>query len=233
MNLLIGLAISIAFFHTLTGPDHYLPFVAMSKARNWSTRKTLQIAWLAGLGHILSSVLLGILGMGLGLAVQHLEIIESTRGEWAAWILITFGLTYTVYGLCKTFRKKPHTHDHAHLQGLHHSHTHQKEQMHLHAEKEKKEILPWILCVIFIFGPCEPLIPLLMYPAAKGSILEIGLVTAAFSITTLLTMSGLIFFSLVGIQWIPLSFQCLKKYNHALAGLTIGLSGCAIKFGGL
>ena len=29
-------AAAIAFVHTLLGPDHYLPFVAMAKARGWS-----------------------------------------------------------------------------------------------------------------------------------------------------------------------------------------------------
>ena len=38
LGLLILTAVSIGFVHTLVGPDHYLPFVAMSAARNWSAR---------------------------------------------------------------------------------------------------------------------------------------------------------------------------------------------------
>ena len=33
-------AASLGFIHTVLGPDHYLPFIVMSKARRWSTLKT-------------------------------------------------------------------------------------------------------------------------------------------------------------------------------------------------
>ncbi|MFC1674536.1 hypothetical protein ACFL1K_01385 [Candidatus Omnitrophota bacterium] len=36
MVILTGTALSIGFLHTLFGPDHYLPFIVMSKARQWS-----------------------------------------------------------------------------------------------------------------------------------------------------------------------------------------------------
>ena len=39
-------ALSIGFFHTLLGQDHYLPFIVMSKARNWKIIKTLSITFL-------------------------------------------------------------------------------------------------------------------------------------------------------------------------------------------
>jgi hypothetical protein len=38
LGLLILTAASIGFVHTLLGPDHYLPFVAMSAARRWAGR---------------------------------------------------------------------------------------------------------------------------------------------------------------------------------------------------
>jgi hypothetical protein len=36
LKALILTAASIGFFHTLLGPDHYLPFIMMSWARKWS-----------------------------------------------------------------------------------------------------------------------------------------------------------------------------------------------------
>ena len=54
---------SIAFMHTISGPDHYLPFVVLSKARNWSKIKTTWITILCGIGHVGSSVLLGLFGI--------------------------------------------------------------------------------------------------------------------------------------------------------------------------
>src|SRR5512138_207336 len=87
-------AASIGFFHTLLGPDHYLPFVAMARAKRWNYVKTSWIVILCGFGHIGSSVLLGFIGITLGISIKELRLIESFRGNVAAWALIAFGLVY-------------------------------------------------------------------------------------------------------------------------------------------
>jgi uncharacterized membrane protein len=84
LNALIITAASIGFFHTILGPDHYLPFVMMSWARKWSGVKTTLITVLCGLGHIGSSVVLGLIGVSVGIAVNKLEFVESFRGNLAA-----------------------------------------------------------------------------------------------------------------------------------------------------
>ena len=75
LNILILTAVSIGFIHTLIGPDHYLPFIMMSKARGWSIGKTIWITLACGIGHVFSSVVIGVLGIGLGLAVGKREAI--------------------------------------------------------------------------------------------------------------------------------------------------------------
>ncbi len=92
-------AASIGFFHTLLGPDHYVPFIVISKARKWSLTKTNFITFLCGLGHVGSSVLIGFIGIMLGVAVNKIILIESTRGSVAAWLMIAFGLAYFICGL--------------------------------------------------------------------------------------------------------------------------------------
>ena len=137
--VLAGTAASLGFIHTLIGPDHYLPFIVIARARGWKLRKTLLVSFLAGLGHILSSVVLGFVGIALGIAVSKLEGVESARGEFAAWLLIGFGLAYFVWGLRRAIRNKPHRHLHAHLSdGTHeHEHTHGTEHCHPHVEAGK------------------------------------------------------------------------------------------------
>jgi sulfite exporter TauE/SafE len=230
--LLVVTAASLGFIHTLLGPDHYIPFIAMSKARNWSIKKTSLITLACGIGHVLSSVVIGMIGIGLGIAIGELELIESTRGEIAGWLLIGFGLAYLVWGLKKAFKKKPHSHFHKHEDGTVHSHTHshQQDHSHLHNE-EKKSITPWMLFVIFIFGPCEALIPILMYPAATQSISGLILVTTVFGITTLATMLSIVIISLKGLTFVK--FGTVEKYTHAVAGGVVLLCGIAIIFVGL
>ena len=53
-------AATIGFVHTVTGPDHYLPFVVIGRARNWRLKRTLGVTVLCGIGHVLGSVALGL-----------------------------------------------------------------------------------------------------------------------------------------------------------------------------
>ncbi|MBE0570137.1 MAG: sulfite exporter TauE/SafE family protein [Ignavibacteriaceae bacterium] len=232
ITLLTITAATLGFVHTILGPDHYIPFIAMAKAKDWSVRKTALITSACGVGHVLSSVIIGLIGIGFGVAVSELELIESTRGEIAGWLLIGFGLAYLIWGIKRAIKHKPHSHIHMHENGTMHSHehAHQKEHAHPHKE-EKKSITPWVLFTIFIFGPCEALIPILMYPAATKSVSGLILVTSVFGITTILTMLSIVIISLRGINLFNVGK--LEKYTHALAGGMILICGIAINFLGL
>lgn len=226
-------ATSIGFFHTLFGPDHYLPFIAMAKSRKWSLNMTVCITSLCGLGHIASSIILGIVGIGLGISVNKLNVTESFRGDIAAWLLIAFGLVYFVWGVRKAIRNKSHSHSHNHAEeeGHSHNHTHEQKHLHVHAGEKSKNITPWILFTIFFFGPCEPLIPMLMYPAAKNSMFGAVLITGLFGLITIVTMLGIVVATSFGLNFLPL--RRLERYTHALAGATICICGLSIQFLGL
>ncbi len=233
LMILLITAASIGFFHTLFGPDHYLPFIVMGKARNWSMIRTAVITVLCGIGHVGSSVLLGLVGVALGIAVTQLEGVESFRGNLAAWALIAFGLVYFVWGMRRAVKTKPHEHVHAHANGGVHTHTHvhTEEHAHVHEENHAANLTPWVLFTIFVLGPCEPLIPILMYPAAQGSLWGLLLVAAVFGGVTILTMLSIVMASMWGINLIPM--KKVEPYTHALAGGSICLCGLAIQFLGL
>lgn len=234
-------AASIALIHTVFGPDHYLPFVVLSKARKWSNLKTTWITLLCGIGHVGSSVLIGFIGIALGIAVEKLNYFESVRGSIAGWLFIIFGLLYAIWGLRRAYRNQPHTHFHLHVNGKKHTHEHVhfKEHTHIHADGETnssetveyKKLTPWILFVIFVFGPCEPLIPLVMFPAMQHSTLGVISVTAVFAIVTLLTMISIVLLMTNGLRFVKL--DKMERYSHALAGFTIFISGLAVQFLGL
>lgn len=232
--VLAGTAATIGFVHTLLGPDHYLPFIVIGRARQWPLPKTLFISFLCGLGHVLSSVVIGFVGIALGLAVFRIEGIESFRGSFAAWLLIGFGLAYFVWGLRRATQNKPHKHLHFHAGDVKHEHAHTHRQgahAHIHDDNARSTLTPWILFTIFVFGPCEPLIPLLMYPAAQHNTGGVVFVTLAFGVTTIATMLAVIAAASWGVGFIKLGF--LEKYVHAIAGAMIFISGMSVQFLGL
>ena len=235
LAILTATAATIGVFHTLIGPDHYVPFVAMARARRWSLRRTLGVTTLCGVGHVLGSVVLGSLGIALGWAVGGVEWLEGIRGGVAAWLLLGFGLAYTAWGWRQAIRNRPHTHWHAHGDGTVHDHTHAHRDDHAHAHQAKadqrhlRSVTPWILFVIFIFGPCEALVPILMYPAAGGSWWGVGLVVLVFGSVTVATMLATVAVGYLGLSRLHLGG--FERYSHAIAGLTLVACGLAIQIG--
>ena len=198
-------AASIAFLHTVLGPDHYLVFTAMGKARGWTLAKTLRITLYCGIGHVLGSVVLGLVGLAIGAQLASLVAIESVRGEFAGWALIAFGLMYFAWGLRKAG------------------------QCHVH--RHESSITPWALFVVFLLGPCEALIPLFMYPAAQQNAALVIAVATVFGVVTLLTMLAGVAVTMAGLE--RLRLPAIGRYSHAIAGGSIALCGSAISFLGL
>ncbi|MEM8816062.1 MAG: sulfite exporter TauE/SafE family protein [Pseudomonadota bacterium] len=231
-DILIITAASIAFLHTVLGPDHYLVFTAMGKARDWTLAKTLRITLYCGIGHVLGSVLLGAIGILIGAELARLVTIEGVRGSLAGWALLAFGLIYLVWGLRKAARSRAHSHLHAHDGVVHaHEHDHYGEHTHVHDQTAQKSITPWALFIVFVLGPCEALIPLFMYPAAQNSGGLVVTVALVFGIVTLATMLLGVAVTYLGIE--KLRLPSPGRYVHAVAGASIVVCASAITFLGL
>ena len=232
LHTLLATAAFLGFFHTVTGPDHFVPFIAMARVGQWSLPRTTLITVACGVGHVLSSIILGFLGIALGLALSGLTWFEGARGDVAGWLLLGFGLAYCVWGTVRAIRNRPHSHVHAHGNGTIHVHEHKHQTEHLHVHKDPEQpasMTPWILFAIFVFGPCEPLIPVLMYPAATLSIGGVLAVAMVFGVATIGTMLSIVIAAHLGLSGFSLPW--LERYSHALAGGAIALCGLAVKLG--
>lgn len=231
MGVLIMSAATLGVLHTLLGPDHYLPFIVLSRARGWSRARTLWITLISGLGHVASSVILGMIGIAMGLSLGRMEAIEAGRGSIVGWMLIAFGLLYTLYGIHTYYRKGAHVHLLAQLRPGSVRHM----DMHLSEEtgenKDAGRITPWMLFLIFVFGPCEVLIPMLVYPAAELNSLSIWLVVLVFGIATLGTMTLVVLLGIQGLSLLKLKGK--EHHFHLVAGLVIMAAGAGMQFLGL
>jgi ABC-type nickel/cobalt efflux system permease component RcnA len=236
--ILCASAAGIAFVHTLLGPDHYLPFVALGRARRWSTRRTLGITLACGLGHIVGSLLLGTAGILLGLQLESLTFLEGVRGDLAAWGLVAFGLVYLSWGLRRGWRGKTHSHWHRHGAELHcHEHSHRAEHSHVHTADDavkpgdQRSLSAWTVFIIFVVGPCEPLIPVLMYPAARESFVGVFAVAGIYSLVTVATM----LLAVAGTLWGAQRFRRIfpERWGHAIAGAIVLFCGLSVTVLGL
>jgi hypothetical protein len=202
---LVGLSAIVAASHVVLGPDHYVPFIGLGKAQKWSARKLFFIIFLGGMLHVGSSVVIGSVGLLAGFTVARLESVEAWRASIAPLLLIGFGIAYAVWGL-----KRSH----------HHAH-----------EKLKTESASvWMFMLVFVLGPCEPLIPI-MFLAAVYGLAEVVLVIATFGIVTVASMLTVSFALHRGVSFLP--SHKLEHHSHTIAGVVIAITGLAVIVFGL
>jgi len=203
--VLLVSTVTIGVVHALA-PDHWVPFVSMAKAQNWSKTKLGWVTFVSGLGHVGSSILIGSIGLILGFSLTNFGDIESHRGQVAGLLLIGFGLAYAIWGF-----KQVRDHHHPKI-------------------NPERSVTLWTLVAIFVLGPCEPLIPLMFVGAAHGW-LAVALVSLLFSLVTLIMMVGQVLLAYVGLSLIR--FAKIDHYSHAIAGLVIAVTGGMVMFLGI
>ncbi|MDI7267509.1 MAG: sulfite exporter TauE/SafE family protein [Myxococcota bacterium] len=100
-----------------------------------------------------------------------------------------------------------------------------------HAPASWKSLTPWLLFLVFVLGPCEPLIPLFFASALAGSWHEVVLVVLGYGLATLFAMHVLVALFWFGLRQVHLG--PLERWMHAIAGGVILLAGIGMVFLGL
>lgn len=202
---LVYTAIAVGVGYTLFGVDHYLPIVVLSRSNGWSGPKTFWVVIACGIGHVASSLALGLAGIALTAGLTTLMDIQEFRELLATWFLIVFGGVYFLWGLREAFKNKA---------GCAPGHG---------VPSQGAKNAMWGLLVLFVLGPCGPFIPLIMFPAAAMQPWVLAVVTAIFGVCTILTMLAATFLALRGIRLIKSRWA--ELYSHAVAGLVLAACG--------
>lgn len=212
MTTLLLSALTVAFLHALA-PDHWLPFVALARGAKWPLSKLTWVSALAALGHVISSLALGGLALWAGFSLIPLENAEAWRGTIGLTLLIGFGIAYTIWGIKRARTPQPDSDPSA------------QDALKGYAKRRM-----WMLFAILVFGPCEPLIPLMFMAAAEGS-QHLWAVTITFSVVTVGMVVGQSLLAYAGIRLIKVSW--LDRYSHAMAGATIALTAIFVSILGI
>ncbi|MDD4816442.1 MAG: hypothetical protein PHI85_00540 [Victivallaceae bacterium] len=208
--------------HTAAGPDHYLPFIAISKSRGYGWTKTAVWTLLCGIGHIGSALLLAAVFMLFSELITKSQMVEleNWRGGAAAWTMIAMGAALLLHSARKRWKQRPRLHRHKMPGGGFTAHIHAPDAAH-----KPENLAYWVLFIVFVFGPCEALLPLLTAAAALGPGATFP-VAAVFSTATIATMLTLVSAGRFGLKFIR--FPALEKFAPELAAITIMACGLAI-----
>ncbi len=201
-SLLIGAVAAVGVLHTLV-PDHWLPITVIARRRGWSKRETAIAALQAGAGHVLSTLVIGLIVLLAGAtAVAHFGNIVDTVSTIA---LIGFGLWVALSSWHEQHREHEHSHD-CRTAGR-------------DGRKSRTALL-----LILGSSPMVEAIPA-FFAARKFGMGLIAAMSGVFAATTIATYITICVASLAGLdRFRP---AALERYGEVLSGVIIVAVGVA------
>jgi vacuolar-type H+-ATPase subunit I/STV1 len=204
---LAGTAAVVGALHSIA-PDHWVPFIAVGRARGWSAARTAQVTLLCGFAHVTVSVILGLLALRLGQGM--LEAFGAQLESVAGILLIGFGLAYGLWGLRRALAGKLHGHTHPHFDHVH--------------DPSRATVAG--LFLLFSVDPCVRLIPIILAAAPLGWAKLVALIVI-YEVATLGSMVAIVITARSG-AFKGLQAPWLDRYGDALAGGLIVATGLAV-----
>ena len=231
---------TVAFLHAAI-PTHWLPFVVAARAQQWNKPKTLAVTGVAGAGHVLFTIALGVLVVWGGMTIN--SRIGKLFPLIAGGALIALGLFY----LLRQIRGTGLGHlfgGHSHHQHEYHSHgdvTQPNVHAHEHERVEQEDEIgvikqrwsqrrsDWVviagLFALLTFSPCEAFLPVFLIGAQYGWS-GFALLSATLAIATVAGMVVFTWLTLAGLE--VLNFRALEKFESGILGGVLCLLGLLI-----
>lgn len=224
---LLAAAAGVGFGHAIL-PDHWVPLAVLGRTRRYPLSRVARLSSLAGVAHVLVSIVLG--GVIIAVGLQFRSAIQSAEDTIVGSILIATGVGFAVLEL--TGRGHHHDHDHHHHDGDHHHHHHHDHGPagHSHGPGELKGSgLRGLAAVMVPFGatasPDLTILPVFLAAAAVGVATAIGtlVIFAAVTIGTIvgLTLAAARSSYEIRAQW-------LERWGNALTALVLIVIGLLV-----
>jgi nickel/cobalt exporter len=108
---LLAAAAGVGFGHAIL-PDHWVPLAVVGRTRRYPLSRIARLSGLAGIAHVLVSIVLGAVIIAVGL--QFRSTVEHAQGTIIGCILIATGIGFLVLEVTGHGHHHDHDHDHAH-----------------------------------------------------------------------------------------------------------------------
>lgn len=195
-SLIIG-SLLISLLHAVI-PNHWLPILAIGKKEGWSLAETSRITFIAGMAHVVSTVIIGLL---LGLIGSELtEHIEHFTHIIAPSVLILMGLYFV---------RQHYRHHHFHLQ---------QEPV---KKKTKRSIILALVIAMFL-SPCMEIEAYFLLAGSKGwyVLAGIALMYSIITLSGMLVWIHIVYKGILKLNW--------HKWEHnagIITGLVLIVTG--------
>jgi nickel/cobalt exporter len=227
--LLLGAAAVVAILHSVL-PDHWVPLAVVARTQRWSILRVGRVTFLASLGHVITSLILG--GIVAVVGLQFQQKIETQQGHIIGAVLTLTGIVFLIWGLVSHgphghSHEDNHTHDHG--QGHDHDHDHSHDDHHHdsshhhdHRAIKEQPLLKRLAAVAVPFGvaasPDLTILPVALAASAIGTAAVVS-VLGVFTLLTIGTFIGLtVIATLAGYQ---IKGAWLEKNANTITSLVL------------
>lgn len=211
---LIAAAAGVGFGHAIM-PDHWLPLAVLGRTRNYSPAHVARLSGLAGIAHVLVSLLLGALIVAIGL--QFRSTIEAAQDTIVGALLIATGVGFVAVE--------------ASGHGHHHGHEHRSARG---GRSHPRELgsgwrLRGLGAVMIPFGaaasPDLTILPVFLAAAGVGTGAAVGSL-AAFAVVTIITIVALTLLATFGGHQIR--GRWLERWGNGVTALVLLVIGLLV-----
>ena len=202
---ILGSAVLLSLFHGMI-PSHWMPFVVMGRDRGWNVGRTVRVAFVGGVAHLTSTVMIGV---AIGVAGYALSLRYEAIMRWGApAILIAFGLWVLFRG---------HSHHHVGCEEVHaHSPEEAQPHHHHHSHLDTRDVATiGALCAVMFLSPCIELEVFYTVAAHRGwiGILSVSVIYMVVTVGVMMTFVGLAARGLETVRW-----AFLARHERKLSG---------------
>jgi nickel/cobalt transporter (NicO) family protein len=231
---LFAAAAGVGFGHAIL-PDHWVPLAVLGRSRRYPLSRVARLSGLAGVAHVLLSIVLGAVIIAIGLRFR--SSIQSAQDTIIGCLLIATGLGFIVFELTG--------HGHGHNpdgQGHHHHHHgdddddgHGHDDDHDDGENlHERRGVRGLAAVMVPFGaaasPDLTILPVFLAATTVGVATAIGSVVI-FAAVTIGTIVGLTLTAVTG--GYQIRGEWLERWGNAITAFVLVLVGLLVLTGAI
>jgi hypothetical protein len=221
---LIGAAAGVGFGHAIM-PDHWVPLAIVGRTRGYPFSRVARLSGLAGLAHVLVSLLLG--GVIIVIGLQFRSIVEHAQNTIVGVVLIATGIAF----LALELRGHGHGHNHDH-EGHRHAHGGQGDHREIDDDGGSEPRLRGLAGIMVPFGaaasPDLTILPVFLAATAAGVGTAVGSLIA-FAVVTIATIVGLTLLATFGGYRVGGGW--LERSGNAIVATTLIIIGTLVLTG--
>jgi threonine/homoserine/homoserine lactone efflux protein len=221
---LLVAAAGVGFGHAIL-PDHWVPLAVLGRTRRYPLARIARLSGLAGVAHVLVSIVLGGILVAVGLQFRH--AVENAQDAIVGLLLIATGAGFAVL---EVTGHGHHHHDHDHDHD--HDHVHNHGRGHHHHHRESQRGLRGLAAVMVPFGaaasPDLTILPVFLAATTAGAGIAVASL-AVFAAVTIATIVGLTLIAARG--GYEIHGEWLERWGNALTAGVLVVIGVLVLTG--